>query len=84
MQIQYEEKVLIKIKDNKMQSTLNKEERNKNVEDVYSIKNKNKIYNKKILLVDDIFTTGSTANECSKVLKKAMARNIGILTIAKD
>ena len=43
-----------------------------------------KIANKKILLFDDIYTTGSTANECSKILKKSGAKQVGVLTIAKD
>ena len=51
---------------------------------VYQINNKSKIFNKKILLIDDIFTTGATANECSKVLIVTGARNIDVFTIAKD
>ncbi|MBR7141835.1 MAG: hypothetical protein IKD03_06775, partial [Clostridia bacterium] len=40
------------------------------------------IKNKKILLVDDVFTTGATTNECAKVLKKAKADEIFVLTFA--
>lgn len=82
--IQYVEDVLIKLKNNKPQRIKNREEREINVIGVYSIKNENKIKNKKILLLDDIYTTGSTVNECSKVLKKAGAKNVDIITIAKD
>ena len=82
--MQYDEKVLKKIKDNIAQSSLNKEERIKNVQNVYYINKTNKIIEKKILLVDDIYTTGSTANECSKIVKKAGAKEVGIFTIAKD
>ena len=82
--IEYNDKCLLKHKHTESQSSLNKELRTKNVEDVYSVKNQEKIINKKILLVDDIYTTGSTVNECSKVLRQAGAENIGILTIAKD
>ena len=42
------------------------------------------LYNKKILLVDDIYTTGSTVNECCKKLSEAKPKKIGVLTIAKD
>ena len=42
------------------------------------------IKGKRIVLVDDIFTTGSTLEECSKMLKQAGASKIGIFTIAKD
>lgn len=51
---------------------------------MYKLLNNEKIINKKILLIDDIFTTGSTVNECSKILKLAGAKKIDILTIAKD
>ena len=84
LQIDYDEKVLLKRVNNKPQSTKNKQERKNNVIGVYYIKNKEKIFNKKVLLVDDIYTTGSTVNECAKVLKTAGAKEIDIFTIAKD
>ena len=43
-----------------------------------------KIENKKILLVDDIYTTGATIKECKRVLKQAGVETIGVLVIAKD
>jgi len=84
LNIKYEEKVLFKKVNNKPQSTKNKEDRAKNVIDVYYTKNEQNIYNKKIILLDDIYTTGSTVNECSKILKLAGAKYIDIMTIAKD
>ena len=51
---------------------------------MYKIIDSNKVINKKILLVDDIFTTGATVNECSKMLKISGAKKIDILTLAKD
>jgi len=66
------------------QSKLGKEERKENIQGVYSILNSEKIKNKKIVLVDDIFTTGSTANECCKMLREADVKEIAVLTIAKD
>lgn len=84
----YEERILTKYKDNKKQSTLSKEERLLNAKNVYKLKSgtnlKEKIKNKKILLFDDVFTTGSTCNECSRILKENGARQVGIFTIAKD
>ena len=82
--IQYEEKVLFKKVNNRPQSTKNKQERMNNVKGVYYTKNEYKILNKKILLLDDIFTTGSTVNECSRILKESGAKLIDIVTIAKD
>ena len=77
-------KVLIKSKNAVAQSTLNRTQRQINVNNVYKITNKEKICNKNILIIDDIYTTGSTVNECAKVLKKAGASNLGILTICKS
>ena len=74
LNINYIENVLYKRIDNKPQSTKNKEARKENVIGVYYIKNEYKIYNKKVLLLDDIYTTGSTVNECAKVLKEARSK----------
>ena len=75
---------LYKIKDNIPQSTLSREERQDNVIEVYGIKNKKILQNKKVILVDDIYTTGSTVNECSRILKQSGAKKVGIFTLAKD
>ena len=82
--LKLQEDCLFKVKDIIEQSKLNKEERAKNIQGVYKLFNEESLYNKKILLVDDIFTTGSTVNECSKILRKANPKTIGIFTIAKD
>lgn len=78
------DKVISKVKNNNTQSKLNKEERAENVKNVYKITNNKEIINKNILLIDDIYTTGATLNECSKMLKQAGAKKIDVLTIAKD
>ena len=75
---------LIKTKNIIEQSKLNKEDRKKNIQGVYSIQNKNLIADKKILLIDDIYTTGNTVNECSRILKQANPKKIGVLVLAKD
>lgn len=79
-------KILKKEINNLPQSTLNKEKRKENVQGVYKIKKEmqNKINKKSILLFDDIYTTGNTVNECSKILKRSGAFKIDVLTIAKD
>ena len=75
---------LIKIKNVIEQSKLNKEQREKNAKGIYKLNNKEVLKNKNILLVDDIYTTGSTVNECSRILKQANPKKIGILVLAKD
>ena len=76
--------VLIKTKNNKVQSSLNKEDRKNNVKDVYKLVNKEKIYNKKVLIFDDIYTTGATIEACKREILKADVKQLGILTLAKD
>lgn len=82
--IEYVDNVLLKQKNNKPQSTKNKKDREQNVIGAYYIKNEYKIYNKKILLIDDIYTTGSTVNECARMLKEYGASAVDIITVAKD
>ena len=75
---------LYKTKNIVPQSTLNKEEREKNIKGVYALKNKAALLKKKVLLIDDIYTTGSTANECCNILEEAGTAKIAVMTIAKD
>lgn len=77
-------KNLIKIKDTRKQSTLTKTERKTNLKNAFKIKNIDKIKGKNVILFDDIFTTGSTADECSKVIKQAGANSVAVLTVATD
>lgn len=62
--------------DTPEQSSLKQSERKGNVKGVFSFKGKISIKGKTLVLVDDILTTGSTANECARVLKKAGAREV--------
>ena len=82
--LQFLQNILYKKIDTLPQSTLNKIQRRNNVKNAYIIKNTKAIQNKKVLLFDDVFTTGSTVEECSKELKNAGASIVDILTIAKD
>lgn len=82
--IKIETNCLYKNKDIIAQSSLNKEQREENIKGAYLIKNQKKLVNKNVLLLDDIYTTGSTANECCKTIKQANPNKIGIMTIAKD
>ncbi|MBO5413213.1 MAG: ComF family protein [Clostridia bacterium] len=84
MELHFEKELLIKIKNTKVQSTLTKTQRAENVKNAFFVADTTKVKGKKIILIDDIYTTGSTVNECSKVLKKAGAKEICVVTIAKD
>ena len=75
---------LYKVKNNVPQSTLNKDDRIENVKNAYIIKNSKIIKDKRVIILDDIYTTGSTVNECSKLLKQNNVKEILVMTIAKD
>ena len=73
---------LVKIRDTTPQVGLSSQERRKNIKGAFAINNRLLISGKDIVLVDDVVTTGATVRECSKVLKKAGARNIYVITLA--
>ena len=58
--------------------------RSRNIRGAFYIIENEKIKNKKIILLDDIYTTGATVRECTKILKEAGAKDILVLVIAKD
>ena len=83
--IEFAPNMLVKAKQTLQQTGLNQKQRLSNVAGSFKInpKFKSKIYNKRILLIDDVYTTGSTLNECSKVMKKAQCLHVTTLTIAR-
>lgn len=82
------EKVMIdllkKTSETRDQIGLDGENRWKNLKECFAADNCKDIYNKKILLIDDVMTTGATAFYCAKELLKNKAGEIIILTIAKS
>lgn len=58
--------------------------REKNIEGIFEIVNKEKIQGKTILIVDDVATTGATLKECARTLKNSGARKILSFTLAQD
>ncbi len=78
----YNKNILIKNFDNVDQHSLTYEQRKESVKGLYSVKNKEYILNKNILLCDDIYTTGSTLNECAKVLKENGCKKIFCVALA--
>ena len=75
--------VLAKIKETPSQVELSDEERKENIKGVFTVRNKELIKNKKILLIDDVYTTGSTMEECARVLKTAGAKEIIGIVVAR-
>lgn len=65
------------------QTSLNGTERRKNLSGAFSLKNQLQVRNKKVLLIDDVFTSGSTVEECARVLRKAGTKRIEVFTVAR-
>ena len=76
--------ILIKKRHTDPQSTKKGKERKNNVKGAYIIKNEEDIVNKKILIFDDIVTTGNTYKECKKIIERYDIKEVGLFTIAKD
>lgn len=68
--------LLIRIKDTPHQTDLSKIDRQKNIKNAFQIQQEDLIQGKVILLVDDVYTTGSTINACAEILRKAGAKKI--------
>ena len=75
--------VLIKDKATVPQTDLGRQQRLKNIKGAFSVRIPEKVIAKKVLLVDDVYTTGATVNECARVLLKAGAELVDVLTVAR-
>lgn len=84
LNVQILEGVLAKSKNIVAQSTLNKTQRMLNIVGSYSIKKTRSLVGKNVVIFDDIYTTGSTINECANTIKLLGCSNIYAFTIAKD
>ncbi len=65
------------------QAGLTEAQRRENLKDSFSVKNAHKIAGKRILLIDDVLTTGATLRSAATVLKAAGARRVTALTLAR-
>lgn len=75
---------LVKIKKTKLHSRLSKGRREKNILDSFKIIDNSDIKGKNILLIDDVYTTGATMEECAKILKSNGAKKILGMVIARN
>lgn len=74
---------LVKIKNTTAQVSLTAKERQLNLREAFAVRKPEKIRSRTLLLIDDVFTTGSTISQCALVLKQAGAKEIRALTLAQ-
>jgi ComF family protein len=80
--IPFERRTLIKCFSTPPQAGLHAADRERAIRGVFRVAHGERIRGKRILLVDDVFTTGATANECARVLLAAGADRVDVFTLA--
>lgn len=78
-----QDKAIARRRYTSVQARLNREERTHNVSGAFVVSGELIVKNKNILLVDDVFTTGSTLQECAKLLKQNSAKSVAGFTLAR-
>lgn len=82
-QISVDRRTLVRKKWSGPQIGLSRKKRLANVKNVFGIRTSENITGKRILLVDDVYTTGATVNECAGVLMDGGASRVDVLTLAQ-
>jgi len=73
---------LVRVRDTPSQTWQGRAERQANVRDAFAVRRPEEVADKRLLLVDDIYTTGSTINECARVLRAAGAAAVEVIVLA--
>jgi len=84
LSLNYYPKILFRIKNNPPQAKINNlSDRKKNSKNIFQISNPNLIKNKWVVLIDDVYTSGSTMQEAARILKKSGAKKVIGLVLAR-
>ncbi|MFZ5570535.1 MAG: ComF family protein [Thermodesulfobacteriota bacterium] len=75
--------ILVRIKPTSPQTGLGRADRSANIRNAFRVTAPERISGRRILLVDDVYTTGATVNECAGVLVKHHAEQVDVLTLAR-
>lgn len=81
--LEIDKTILTRERHTKPQTGLSRKERIKNIKNAFRVTNPKKVNGKRILVVDDVYTTGATTNECARVLLKHGAKRVDVLTLAR-
>lgn len=82
LRLDYMKGVVVKTVDNEEQAKLGHLRREQNVKGVYKVSDAAAVKGRRVLVVDDVLTTGATASEVARVLLKAKAKSVSVLTFA--
>jgi ComF family protein len=75
--------VLLRRRETGSQIGLTRHQRRENMRGAFAVSDPTRILNRDILLVDDVYTTGTTASECARVLRRAGAARVWVATVAR-
>ena len=75
--------LLVRVKNTTAQSGLSGAERRRNLQAAFEVRESHLLEGKNIWLIDDVFTTGTTVNECAKTLKKYGVAAVHVWTFAR-
>ena len=74
---------LQRVRPTRPQVQLSADERRQNVARAFRVVRPPRVYDRHVLLVDDVYTTGATVNECSRALLQAGAKTVDVLVLAR-
>jgi len=77
-------RTLVRHRPTRPQTELDKKGRVENIKDAFTLSGDIPVAGRRVLLVDDVFTTGATAGECARVLMKGGALHVDVLTLARS
>jgi ComF family protein len=75
---------LVRVRSTRAQARLRREARFTNVHDAFTVRERKGISGKRVLVVDDVCTTGATLESCARALKAAGVRSVSALTLARQ
>ena len=76
-------RALTRIRYTTTQTRLDRNERMENLRNAFRVRQTSAVQNRHLVLVDDVFTTGSTVDECARVLRAAGAASVRVMTVAR-
>lgn len=75
--------VLKRLRDTHSQIGLTSHQRRENLRGAFAVANVQQVTGREVILVDDVYTTGATASECARVLRRGGARKVWVATVAR-
>ena len=75
--------ILVRVRDTRSQIGLTSHQRRENLRGAFAVTRPRQVAGREVVLVDDVYTTGTTASECARVLRRAGASRVWVATVAR-